>query len=36
MKSIKYKCTYPTKIAGIMSKKAPITKDKPGNTSLVV
>lgn len=27
--------TYPTRTAGTISKKAPITKDKPGNTSLV-
>ena len=27
--------TYPTSTAGIISKKAPITKEKPGNTSLV-
>jgi len=27
--------TYPTSTAGIISKMAPITKDKPGNTSLV-
>ena len=26
--------TYPTSTAGIISKKAPITKEKPGNTSL--
>ena len=27
--------TYPTSTAGIISKRAPITKEKPGNTLLV-